>query len=131
MIVMRELAGGPAFKLQKPPQSRGPRSSRTRRARTTTACTTGGVERTKFAPAASPPTLAKTQGWGTLRGNGAMQRGATLCFSVRICHSGVRKRTARTNLSHIKSFTMWRLVIGKRDAGYLGRRVRTCHSFAI
>ena len=69
------LAGGPAFKLQKPPQLRVPRPSRTlRRAGTTTAYTTGSVERTKVTPAASPPTLARTQGWGTLRGNGAMQR---------------------------------------------------------
>jgi hypothetical protein len=34
------------------------------------------VERTKVALAASPPTLAKkTQRWGTLDGNGAMQHG--------------------------------------------------------
>lgn len=32
-------------------------------------------------------------------------------FSVRICPSGVLKRTARTNLSNVKSFTMWRLVL--------------------
>src|SRR5580692_9669651 len=36
---------------------------------------------------------------------------ARLRSSVRICHSGVRKRTARTNLSHIKSCRMWRLVL--------------------
>src|ERR1700720_2341998 len=36
---------------------------------------------------------------------------AKLRSSVRICHSDVRKRTARTNLSHIKSFTMWRFVL--------------------
>jgi hypothetical protein len=41
---------------------------------------------------------------------------AKVRFSVRICDSGVPKRTARTNFSHIKSFTMWRLVFGKRDA---------------
>jgi hypothetical protein len=61
MIVMRESernatrvrsgnlrvggAGGPAFELQKPPQLRVPRPSRRRRAGTTTAYTTGGVER--------------------------------------------------------------------------------------
>ena len=38
---------------------------------TTTAYTTGGAERTRVASAASPPTLAKTQGWDTHRGNGA------------------------------------------------------------
>jgi hypothetical protein len=70
-------AGGSAFKLQKPPQLRVPRPSRGRRAGTTTAYTTGGVERTGVAPAASPPTLEKTQGWSTLRGNGAMKRWAT------------------------------------------------------
>ncbi len=96
MIVMRETlnvkqtqvrpgnlsvggAGGPAFKLQKPPQMRVPRPSRRRkRACTTTAYTTGGVERTRVAPATSPPTLAnKTQGRGTLRRDDAMQRWAT------------------------------------------------------
>ncbi len=34
-----------------------------------------------------------------------------LRFSVRIYYSGVQKRTARTHPSHIKSFTMWRLVL--------------------
>src|SRR5271166_895730 len=34
-------------------------------------------------------------------------------FSVRIRHSGVRKRTAQTNLSRIKPFTMWRLVLAR------------------
>src|SRR6202790_2923125 len=42
--------------------------------------------------------------------------GLCLCSGVRICNSGVLKRTARTNLSHIKPFTMWRLVFGKCDA---------------
>src|ERR1700676_1465889 len=42
--------------------------------------------------------------------------GLCLCSGVRICDSGVQKRTARTNLSHIKPFTMWRLVFGKCDA---------------
>jgi hypothetical protein len=56
-------AGGPAFKLQKPPQPRVPRSSRTlRRAGTTTAYTTGSVERTRVAPAASPPTPSTSSG---------------------------------------------------------------------
>src|SRR5579864_4872253 len=36
---------------------------------------------------------------------------AKAAFCVRICHSGVPKRTARTHSSHIKSFTMWRLVL--------------------
>ncbi len=57
-------AGGPAFKLQKPPQMRVPRPSRRRRAGTTTAYTTGGVEGTRVAPAASPPTLAKNARMG-------------------------------------------------------------------
>lgn len=56
-------AGGPAFKLQKPPQMRVPRPSRRRRAGTTTAYTTGGVERTGVAPAESP-TLAKNARMG-------------------------------------------------------------------
>jgi len=34
-----------------------------------------------------------------------------LRLGVRICYSGVRKRTAQANLSHIKSFTMWLLVL--------------------
>src|SRR5258708_20319590 len=33
------------------------------------------------------------------------------CFGVRISNRGVLKRTARTHLPHIKSFTMWRLVL--------------------
>ena len=49
-------AGGSAFKLQKPPQMWMPRPSRTlRRAGTTTASTTGGVERTRVAPPAGEP----------------------------------------------------------------------------
>jgi len=56
-------AGGPAFKLQKPPQLRVPRPSRTlRRAGTATASTTASVERTKVAQAASPPRLRQAQG---------------------------------------------------------------------
>lgn len=68
---------------QKPPDLRVPRPSRTsRRAGTTSAYTTGSVEtgsveRTKVALAASPPTLAKTQGWATLREDDAMRRWAT------------------------------------------------------
>jgi hypothetical protein len=58
--------------------ARVPRPSRTlRRAGMTMAYTTGSVERTKVAPAAPPPTLETKQGYGTLRGNGAMQRWAT------------------------------------------------------
>jgi hypothetical protein len=34
-----------------------------------------------------------------------------LCLSVRICHSGVLKRTARTNLPRITSCRMWHLVL--------------------
>ena len=43
----------------------------------------------------------------------------------------VQKRTTRTNISHIKSLTMWRLELAKRNADIPAGRVRTCHSFAI
>ena len=43
---------------------RVPRPSRRRRASTTTAYTRGGVERTRVAPAASLPTLAKNARMG-------------------------------------------------------------------
>jgi len=71
-------AGGPAFKPQKPPQLRVPRPSRfLRTAGTTTAYTTGSVERTRVAPAASPPSLATFPRMGYLLGTVARQRWAT------------------------------------------------------
>src|ERR1700723_740992 len=59
--------------------------------------------------------------------------------SVRICHSGVRKRTARTNLSHIKSCRMWRLVLASvmlvlgREANNMSfvRDLRVAHQSLI
>src|SRR5580692_7358891 len=53
-----------------------------------------------------------------------------LCFGVRICYSRVRKRTSQINLSHTKSFTMWRLVLA--SVMLVPRQGEsTCHSFAI
>jgi len=116
-------AGGPAFKLQKPPQMRVPRPSRTlRRAGTTTAYTTGGVERARVAPAASPPTpsassgqaLAKTQGWGTLRGNDAMQRWATLYNLVGVVKRHVECPRSATSLRcRLLNSSFWFLLIRK------------------
>src|SRR5580700_1200355 len=64
---------------------------------------------------------------------------ARLGSSVRICHSGVRKRTARTNLSHIKSCRMWRLVLASvmlvlgREANNMSfvRDLRVAHQSLI
>src|ERR1700719_2836905 len=64
---------------------------------------------------------------------------ARLRSSVRICHSGVRKRTARTNLSHINSCRMWRLVLASvmlvlgREANNMSfvRDLRVAHQSLI
>ena len=77
LLLLNKWAGGPAFRLQKPPELRVPRPSRTlRRAGTTTAYTTGSVGGQKLRRQYRRPPLQKTQGWGTLGGNGAMQRWA-------------------------------------------------------
>ena len=70
-------AGGSAFKLQKPPQMRVPRPSRTlRRAGTTTASTTGGVEQTRVAPPAGEPPF-QLKAWVSRR---------ALCLHLRVPH---------------------------------------------
>jgi hypothetical protein len=57
---------------------RVPRPSRRRRASTTTAYTRGGVERTRVAPAASLPTLAKKRKELKVVVQFAADRGGTL-----------------------------------------------------